>query len=129
MSALDAVVPLALPDEERVVWARRSQADAQALLSAGGAELSLPLYYDLAWFGSAALVDRGSFALVDPDGVLGEYVGDDLRLTNEDGGSLVVYVVGSQDMGGVPIAVTRRSFLALAPLYLDSVRVRVEVMA
>lgn len=127
MSALDAAVPLALPDEERVVWARRSLLDAQALL-AGAAQPALPLFYECAWFGTAALVDRGSFALVDPDGELGEYVGDDLRLTNEDGASLIVYVVGSQAMGGIPIAVTRRSFLALAPLTRDSVPVRVEVL-
>lgn len=127
MSAIDAVIPLALPDEERVVWTRRSFNDAQALL-AGAAQPPLPLFYECAWFGSAALVDRGSFALVDPDGLLGAYIGEDLRLSN-DNGEAIVYVVGSQELGDIPIAVTRRTFLAVAPLYLDSIDVRVEVMA
>lgn len=127
MTALDTVIPLALPDEPHVVEMRRSLRDAQAALSTAVVE-AFPVFMECAWFGTSVLVDRGSFALVDPDGPLADLVGDDVRLTTDDGTTVSVYVVGSQAMG-TPIAVARRPFLALAPLTRDSVSVEVAVLA
>lgn len=127
MTALGTVIPLALPDEERVVRARRSLNDATAALAAPAAQ-TLPAAYDCAWFGSSALVDRGSFALVDPALALADYVGDDLRLTTPDGRQAYVYVVGSTAIGA-PIAVARRVFLSLGRLSLATVSVIAEVLA
>jgi hypothetical protein len=111
--------------EPEILIGRRAFATAQQLLA--GVPLRRLGRIDVGWYGTDTHPEQGAFAVVRDGAGLAELVGEVLKVTV---GSRVVfvYVVGAR---GVPaqLAVSRRAFLALGLLSLDSVPAVVEVVS
>lgn len=119
---------LALPPEPVVLKARLAFADTQAELTTPTAS-TLGTLYDCGWFGTAHIIDRGCFAIVDPAGPLADLVGDTLRLRNwRTKRTAAVYVVGSLSDMPTPIAIARRPFLAFEALTAERAQVEIEIL-
>src|SRR4051812_14325254 len=102
--------------EPEILIGRRAFPVAQQLLA--GVPLRRLGRIDVGWNGTETHPEQGAFAVVRDGAGLGELVGEVLKVT---AGSRVVfvYVIGAR---GVPtqVAVSRRAFLALGLLSLDS---------
>ncbi len=94
-----------------------------------GATQVAALFATCEWHGGGAAGDpaRPNFAMVAPGGPLSELVGERVQLTH-NGKSVLAYVHRASDTVDTAISVTRRLFLALAPLSLTSIDVTVRVV-
>lgn len=112
--------------EPEILEGRRAFLTAQATFDRVPDRM-LPTTYDVAWYGTAVNPQRGSFAIVQVDGPLDDLVGDHLRVWS-GARSVNVYVLGRGEDLDTPLAITRRSFMALGLLSEDAIRCRVEVL-
>lgn len=118
-----------LPNEPEVIASRLGFPDAQAALDGVTVERRTTSA-SLGWFGTALVDERGSLCMVSADSPFADLVGDRLRLrVGPRRRSVVVYVFGRADLpDGWDLAVSRRSFLAVARLTQDPVSAVVEVL-
>ena len=112
--------------EQEILDGRRAFPKTQQLFF-GVAVRRLPVRVAVGWYGTETHPEAGAFAVVREDGPYGDLVGEMLRLavgTRE----VFVYCIGAR---GVPtdIAVTRRAFLSLGRLSLESITAVVEVVS
>lgn len=110
--------------EEEIAWAGRAFPTAQRLFE-GSALRGLPGINVAGWHGTRVDPYEGAFAVVSP--ALSSVVGDVLRVTAGKR-SCLVYVVATRNVPA-KFSLARRAFLALGGLYLDTIRVTVEVIA
>lgn len=80
----------------------------------------------IGWYGTAS-GPRGSFAMVAHNGPHGDLVGDYVRITVKKQRALV-YVIGSLEDPSYDLMLSRRAFVAVAPLWQPGVTALVEVM-
>lgn len=122
-----------LPAEPEILLGRQGFADAQAGMA--GAH-QIVGFYQLGWYGTDTDDERGSFGVVNAAGPLLGYIGDFLNL-EVAGRSVYVYIIGSKTnlLTGVgegsplDLAVTRRTYLAVANLAIEPVRAKVSLVA
>lgn len=80
------------------------------------------------WHGTSVHPEDGAFALVNADvAALEVYVGEVVRVRYGDR-SCVAYVIGSRVLPW-DVSLTRRGYMALAPLWAESLAVNVEVLS
>jgi hypothetical protein len=113
-----------LPPELPVLNGRQGFADAQADMTGGTTLVGI---CDVSWYGSTVDDERGSFGLVEPTGNFSGLVGNTLQL-RVGFRSVTVYIIGSYSGLTTDIAVTRRSFLAVAVPAQDPVQAIVSVV-
>lgn len=118
---------LVLPVEPLIIEGRQGFADAQAALAGTVDTTIADRRLDVGWYGSQVIATRGCFAVVDVEREdLGGLVGDVLLLTH---GSRYVYVYCvARAQVSLPLCISRRAFMALAPAYKDSVSCKVRVL-
>jgi hypothetical protein len=114
-----------LPPEPAVIAGREDFADAQALLSGGATGLG---NFYASWYGTNVSDERGSFAVVNPDGGLSSAVGNFLEVIY-NGNSVSVYVIGSYTLLNTDIGLTRRAYLSICRLSLDPIYVAVGLIS
>lgn len=118
-----------VPDIDDIQIARYPFSYAQRVL---GEEppMETSLVASLTWHGTVTSPERGSFALVQRDGRFTDLIGERVRVSTFLGRSVNAYVLGVADLNEEDdLSVTRRLFLALAPLATDSLNVRVEILS
>lgn len=113
-----------LPPEPPIIAGRQCFADAQALFNGGTTPLGS---FTVSWYGTSVSDERGSFALVNPEGGLAQAVGEFLRVVYK-GRMVTVYVIGSYTKLTSDIGLARRPYLAIARLSLDPIFAPVEVI-
>lgn len=109
--------------EEEIAIGRRAFPETQRLLDGPVLQQAANLQ-TCGWHGTLTHPEDGAFALVSLDRT--EWRGETVRVTAGDR-SVLVYVIGSRDLP-VDISLTRRAFMALAPLYRESLIVRTAVL-
>lgn len=109
---------------------------AQAALGSAGTIAASRQTAVAGWHGTSTDPEAGSFCIVRSDGPLADLVGERVRVTYRVGTlarAVALFCHDEQDFGAAAadedISLTRRAFMALAPLALDSVTVEVEVLA
>lgn len=115
---------------EMDVIARLGWTDAQRLLLS--ATLASPVYAATAgWHGTVVDPNRGSFAVVRAGGPLADLVGERLKLTTvgNNARSCLVYVFQAVSSLEQDISLARRAFASLELLAIDTVDVKIEVLA
>lgn len=110
-----------------VLVGRRCFADAQAQLGVRPPNQTVDALVTTGWYDSAVNAEVGSFAVVDPAGVLADRVGQVLRVSTGSF-SAFVYVIGLAGTGA-PLALARRAFMALGPLSVGTLECVVEVVS
>lgn len=118
------------PDQDEPQFARLPFAKAQAALD--GAAIPLERFQVTAgWFGTRRSPERGAFVIVDSEGPLAGLVGERLRVSRADlptPRSVVAYC-HTRDNVEFDLSLSRRAYLALGELNLDSLDVLVEVIS
>lgn len=111
-----------------VLVGRRCFADAQAQLGVRPPNQTVDALVTTGWYDTALNAEVGSFAVVDPAGVLADRVGQVLRVSTGSF-SVFAYVIGSASTStGAPLALARRAFMALGPLSVGTLECVVEVV-
>lgn len=80
------------------------------------------------WHGTALDRERGSFAIVNRGGKLKQMVGKRVSVSTFSGKSVIAVVSGEASMED-DISLTRRSFMEIGPLALESVGVKVQELS
>lgn len=120
----------AVPDVDDAHIARYPFSYAQALLGdipplEGSARTA-----SCTWHGTRQHPERGSFMLVQRDGEFTDLIGHRVRISEFGGGSVYAYVIAAADLEEADdLSLTRRLFMALAPLATESLGVRVEILS
>lgn len=121
-----------LGPEPLVLDGRQAFDDAQRLYAGSAVRRG---FFDVAWYGTSLSDERGSFAVVDPQLALADLVGDILELTYYppltrafEARVVRVYVIGSAQDLGAPLAITRRCYMALEHLATEPINVAVGVI-
>lgn len=114
--------------EPEVALGRRAFPEAQRLLVTQPLRLATDLK-TCGWHGTNVHPEDGAFALVrsGPEGFQDEYVGEVLRLT-VGSRSCIAYVLAARDLPW-DVSLTRRAFMALAPLFTSQLLIRAEVLS
>lgn len=82
------------------------------------------------WHGTRMNRERGSFVLVQQDGEFSDLIGQRVRISTFKGKAVYAYVLTEADLDEAnDLSLTRRLFLALAPLATESLGVRVETLS
>lgn len=114
--------------ELELQWSRRAFPKAQELL-AGSPTSDAPLRLDVGWHSNDVEAEAGAIAVVRDGAGLDAWLGQVLRVTSLDhpDRAVFVFVLGAR---GVPtdLSLSRRAFLALGVLSLESLSCLVEVM-
>jgi hypothetical protein len=101
--------------EREIVDSRRAFEACQALFPQEPRDKSFSIN-DVSWFGTDLVKETGFVAVVNQfDASLRSYVGEFIQI-DYDARKVVYYVIGSADIE-TDFAVSRRGYLALAPLY------------
>lgn len=127
----DAWTPPTAPDRTlaRLPWARAQQA-----LATTGPLAGSRVSATCGWHGTGADPETGAFCVVRTGGPLSDLVGERLQVTYAGAGPARRVVVYCHDEQAFPVefdedlSLTRRAFMALAPLASDSVPVTVETL-
>jgi hypothetical protein len=147
MPALPATLPLFLSDERTPLpsddlpiggWTPHPDTDEETLgqlpfieaqRSLAGFPQSRPRFAECSWHGLRTDGLRGSFAVVRVGSPLADLVGSRLKITDRVT-RRVVYVYCRAEVVDLPddITLARRAFLALRPLWTETVRVSIEVV-
>lgn len=119
----------ALPAIDDAQIARYPFSYAQAILGSeppleGSAKVA-----SCTWHGTFLHPDRGSFLLVQREGKFSGLVGQRVRVSTFSGKSVVAYVITEADLDEDDISLTRRLFMELGPLALESLTVRIEQLS
>lgn len=105
--------------------------DGQRVLQQPGSEgLAIPA--SCGWHGSAFDPERGAFGIVASDGPLADLVGERLKVTRRDvspARTVWVYVHADSETLTEELSLSRRAFMALGDLALDSVQVSVDTVS
>jgi hypothetical protein len=114
-------------DDPNVLDGRQAFTDAQAAFAFVG--VSVPLgFFTVSWYGTAVSDERGSFGIVDPELGLADGVGEIVEV-DYHGKTVRVYIIGSQDSLATDLAITRRSYLAVAPLAVEPITATIGVVS
>ena len=108
-----------------VLAGRRGLPGAQEVLSGAVKRLG---YYTVNWYGTSVSDETGSFALVNPNGPLNDYVGDILQITVKHA-TVFVYVLGSSRAIDSDLGLTRRAYLEISLLPLNPITALVAVVS
>jgi len=130
---MDPLDPVEMAMEPEVLASRRAFAHAQAQFR-GGTGARVTSAAAASWYGSNVYPEGGALAVVRPGGALEDYVGEVLYIQFiEPGAERHVYVYVPASSGAVEddvdIALARRAFLELVPLYRETISVAVAVVA
>jgi hypothetical protein len=123
-----APVPQVLPSsaqEVEILAARRAFAVAQALLSGG--PIQAPANLSVGWHDSSVNSESGSFAVVQTNAGLDDLIGEVVQV-DYNGRVVFAYVLEDADVP-VQVSVTRRVFLALNRLTIESLTCAVAPVA
>lgn len=118
------------PNLDDAYFARRGFYSAQAKLGETGPEKGSGLRAACGWHGTwlDAEPQGGSFAIVQDDGALAHLLGERVKITSGDR-SAIAYVHNALDLDtGDDISLSRRAFVALAPLATEELHVTVETL-
>lgn len=113
------------PDTDEETLGQLPFIEAQRALT--GFPQALPRFAECSWHGLRIDSFRGSFAVVRVGSPLADLVGSRLKVTDRVT-RRVVYVYCRAEVADLPddITLARRAFLALRPLWTETVRVRIE---
>lgn len=116
---MDLETPLDVQREPEINVSRRAFPVAQSLLSGGVVRIASPAA-PVGWFGTTVFAETGSVAVVRAGGPLEELVGE-IVAVSYGGRSVYAYVAISTALleEDVDLSLSRRTFLALAPLYAE----------
>lgn len=109
-------------EEPDIVFARGGFSDVQDTLMQYSTR-RLDGLFTCGWYGTAIQPERGSFCIVNANGDLANQIGNYLSVTY-GGLSTALYCVETRQIP-YDIAITRRAFLDLAPLWKPYLNVRV----
>jgi hypothetical protein len=130
----EALAPWRAPDVDDAALARLPWNVTQDALAATG-PTGAPRFASAGWHGPDTDAERPAFCIARSDGPLADLVGERLRVTRRTGTlerSVSVYCHDEQafpaEAAGEDLSLTRRAFLALAPLWRDSLPVEVLVL-
>lgn len=133
---LETLTSYAAPNVEDAALARLPWTLSQRFLGATGPLAATRTAATAGWYGSTTDPEQGANCVVRTDGPLAELVGERLRVTYRLGTlrrSVAVYVHDEQDFGpdaaDEDLALSRRAFMAIAPLATEALPVEVEVLA
>lgn len=113
-----------LPPEPAILLGRQCFGDAQAMMA--GARTLLG-FYSVGWYGASLDDERGSFAVVNEFGPLGDFVGDFLSV-KANRHEVLLYVIGSRENLPDDLDMTRRSYQAISLLAQDPTIAQVSVV-
>lgn len=125
--------PIEVQTDAELMASRRAFPTAQQLL-AGGVLRVVADVLNVGWHDSSEHPETGAVALVSENGELVDLVGEVVQVTRypvaTGAATCAVYVVGSGDLeADIDISLSRRAFLSLGLLSLESLPCRVEVIA
>jgi hypothetical protein len=112
--------------ESDINFARNGFTDVQATLDTYAAKM-FDGEFTCGWYGTIVNDERGAFCVVNPDSDLADEVGNYLRIKHSYSGTLDAISVYCVESHSIPydLALSRRAFLALAPLWTPYLNVRV----
>lgn len=120
---------LADPTELEIMYGRRAFPVAQQLLAGLGTPQRTLSPVTIGWHDTSLSDESGSFCVVDAAGDQLELIGEVLSFTALNEREVFAYCLGSAGLpDGIDISVSRRVFLGLGLLALESLQVVVEVL-
>ena len=113
--------------EKEIVDSRRAFAECQALFPQERRDKTFDIR-QVSWAGTDLIEETGFVAVVNQaDSSLEKYIGEFIQVSY-DARLIVYYVIGSRDIV-TDFALTRRGYLALAPLYISDFTAVIRVTA